>query len=194
ATLWGAAALSESLDGGAPFEVAVANGVFSLPVPLAADGSADGAHSISFVAIDAAGNATLPLTFDFTLDTRAPVIALAPTSIQDGGTLDLASHLTGTVDPTGSQLTALGYRFDNGVVVPIAFDPATGAFDAALDLTTLTTGAHTLTLTALDGAGNVTSQTLALSLPALPPLTITSITPTNGADDVGVTYRPMVTF
>ena len=55
-------------------------------------------------------------------------------------------------------------------------------------------GAHTLTLTAIDAAGNTATQTLDVTLPQPIPLTITNVTPLDGADEVGVTYRPKVTF
>ena len=81
-----------------------------------------------------------------------------------------------------------------GVDVPVAFDPATGAFDQPLDLTKVGVGNHVIALTATDAAGNKATQTLNVALPSLPPLTVTGITPMDGADDVGVTYRPKVTF
>jgi len=132
-------------------------GRFSVPANLATDGSADGRHTLTFVATDSAGNAATPLVFSFTLDTKAPAITLASTSIQDGGTLVPAgTNLTGTADPTGSSLTALTYRFDSGTIVPVSFNAKTGAFDQAPDFSSLGIGAHTLTLTARDGAGNTT--------------------------------------
>jgi hypothetical protein len=55
----------------------------------------------------------------------------------------------------------------------VSFDATTGAFDAPLDLAKLGTGAHTLTLTATDAAGNNTASTLNRTVPELIPLTIT---------------------
>jgi hypothetical protein len=115
--------------------------------------------------------------------------------MQDGGTLAAGARLTGTVGiETRDSLTSLSYAFDGSTTVPLAFDPTTGAFDQALDLTKLGTGSHVLTITATDAAGNATTDMLHLSLPQLPLLTIAGITPMDGAGDVGVTFRPKVTF
>jgi hypothetical protein len=194
--LSGVASLAVSLDGGTATNVSFdANGNFSVPVSLPTDGTADGQHTLTFTAVDAAGNVTNPLTFDFILDTQAPQIALASNSVQDGGTLAAGAELAGTVTTeTGVTLTALSYAFDGGTAMPMRFDPTTSSFDQSLDLSQLGAGSHTLTLTATDAAGNTTTDRLNLSLPALPLLTITSLMPMMGASDVGVTYRPEVTF
>ncbi|MDA9391354.1 hypothetical protein WN73_11870, partial [Bradyrhizobium sp. CCBAU 45394] len=193
--LSGVAALEASIDGGTPVDVSVgADGSFALSTVLTTDGTADGAHSVALVAIDATGNATTPKTLGFTLDTKAPLITLSDQSVQSGGTLDVSSHLAGTADPTGSGLAALSYEFENGTAIPVGFNSSTGAFDTALDLSKLGAGAHTLTLAATDAAGNIKTQTLNVTLPQPIPLTITDVTPMSGAGDVGVTYRPKVTF
>ncbi len=194
--LSGVASLQAKFDGGSFASVYFdQQGKFSLPTNLATDGTADGQHTITLQATDAAGNAATPSVFAFTLDTKAPAITLASGSIQDGGTLSPAgTNLTGAADPTGSTLTALSYRFDSGTVVPISFNATTGAFDQTLDMSSLGIGAHTLTLSARDGAGNTTLATLNVTLPNLVPLTVVGLTPINGAADIGVTYRPKVTF
>ena len=46
----------------------------------------------------------------------------------------------------------------------------------------------------LDAAGNVAQQTVNLTLSMAIPLTVTSLTPTDGAEDVGVAFRPKVVF
>jgi hypothetical protein len=194
--LSGVASLQAALDSGSPTNVSFnPDGTFSVPLTLPLDGSADGQHTLTFTATDAAGNVSSPLAFEFTLATKAPQITLASTSVQDGGTLASGSHLTGAVTlETGDTLTSLSYAFDGGAKMPIAFDPTTGAFDQGLDLTKVGTGNRTLTLIATDAAGNQTTDTLNVSLPALPLLTIAELTPMTGASDVGVTYRPKITF
>src|SRR4029077_8046175 len=42
--------------------------------------------------------------------------------------------------------------------------------------------------------GNSAGSTLNLALPAMVPLTLTSVTPANGDNQVGVTFRPKVVF
>src|SRR5262249_14962340 len=66
----------------------------------------------------------------------------------------------------------------------------TGAFDQAVDLSKLATGSHTLVLTATDAAGNAATDTLHVSLPVLPMITLTEVTPMAGEQDVGVTFPP----
>ncbi|ARQ13735.1 PAP2 haloperoxidase-like superfamily protein (plasmid) [Rhizobium etli] len=193
--LSGISQLQFQQDGGSSTSIAVdGNGAFTLPLGLALDGSADGQHSLSFVAKDAAGNTSTPVTMSFVLDTKAPLITFAPTSIQNGGTLDSASRITGMANPTGSALAALTYSLDGGIVVPVSFNVATGAFDAALNVSKLGTGNHTLTISATDAAGNTSAASFGVSLPQLVPLTITNTEPMTGAGDVGVTFRPKVTF
>src|SRR5262249_53101927 len=125
--LSGVASLQVQLDSGTASKVSFnADGTFSVPVAPALDGSADGTHTLTFTARDAAGNVTNPLNFNFTLATKPPQIALASTSIQDGGTLARNSHLTGAVTlETGDSLTGLSYAFDGGITMPLAFDAGT---------------------------------------------------------------------
>src|SRR5581483_8695241 len=63
-----------------------------------------------------------------------------------------------------------------------------------LDLSRLAAGAHTLTVTATDAAGNATTDTFHVTLAAAIPLTVTDWTPMDGAGDIGVTYRPEIFF
>ena len=146
------------------------------------------------MATDARGNASNAAVFTFTLDTQAPQITLANTGIQDGGTLTAGMHLTGTADPTGSNLISLTYKFTGDALIPVAFNATTGAFDQALDLSRLQVGPQVLTVTARDAAGNETVTVLNVTVPELVPLRVTGITPVQGATEVGVTYRPRVMF
>ncbi len=166
-----------------------ADGHFTLTTTFALNGSADGGHTFRFRATDYSGNTSNPLAFAITLDTRTP--ALTVTAPTGGSTLTAASRLTGTVSGTGSAISRLSYTFDAGQEYPIFL---ADTLDAPLDLSRLATGNHTLTVTAVDAAGNTTTRTVSVSLPAAIPLQITEITPANGADDVGSTFRPKVTF
>jgi hypothetical protein len=170
-TNFGVTSLTVALDGGTPSDVAVnGDGTFALPLTLRTDGSADGMHTLTLVATDGGGLQGTQ-SFSFDLATQPPRITLAASGVQDGGTLAAGARLTGTVTlPAGDSITALSYTFDGGVTVPVAFDPTTGAFDQALDLSKLAVGAtHVLTISATDAAGRTTTQTLDnLSLPFLP--------------------------
>ncbi|MBX3670121.1 MAG: choice-of-anchor D domain-containing protein [Rhodocyclaceae bacterium] len=193
--LSGVASLQAQLDGGTSANVAFdGNGNFSFATQLATDGTADGAHLVVLRAADAAGNQAQPINLHFTLDTRAPTLLLGAASVHDGDSLSAASHILGTADATGSSLSALNYRFDGGTPIPLGFNAVTGVFDQALTLTTLGVGAHTLTVTATDRAGNSAQSVLDVNLPDLVALTVSGVTPMNGASEVGVTFHPRVIF
>jgi len=192
----------DNLSGVAAVQVKTDNGTFvpitfnatgnvSFTTTLALDGTADGSHSLTFQATDHSGNSSTVL-FKFTLDTQAPTIALTGPSA--GAVLTMASRLTGTVSGTGSAITKLTYAFDGGTAMPMSIDPISGVIDEPLNLSKLTVGAHTLTVTAMDAAGNSTTTNVAINLAALIPLTITGLTPVSGASDVGSTFRPQVFF
>ena len=195
--LSGVAALSYTLDGGKAIAVSFnQDGSFQLPLNLALDGSADGQHTLVFTATDAAGNATAPLAYNFTLATQKPAISLDGNSIQNNGALAQGAQISGAIADKAA-ITGLGYRLDNGVITPVAFNASasnTTSFSQALNLSTLGTGSHTLTLTVTDAAGNSSTQTLNLTQPALALPTITSLTPMNGDSNVGVTQRSLIQF
>src|SRR5262249_12949912 len=104
-----------------------AQGNFSYTTNLPLDGTAEGAHVVGLQATDNAGNVSVPFEQSFVLDTLPPAVTL--TSLSDGDAIDDSTHLTGTADGTGSGIISLSYRFDNGTVMPIAYDLATGQFD-----------------------------------------------------------------
>jgi hypothetical protein len=169
-----------------------ATGRFSFTTTLATDGSADGAHTISFRGTDAATNVETPVAFTFTLASKAPTVTV--NSPADNGTLHDGDVLSGTVQTSGgSSLVALNYAFDGGMTMPLAFG-TDGSFSQRLNLSKLLAGAHTLVVSATDGAGNTTTQTLHLTLNAAISLQVANLTPANGTSDVSVTFRPTVTF
>ncbi|HEV7405628.1 MAG TPA: Ig-like domain-containing protein, partial [Chthoniobacteraceae bacterium] len=183
--------LTAQLDAATPATITVdAQGHFSIPLTLAVNGSADGAHTLQLIGTDLAGNKTT-VNFPFTLDTKAPLLTV---DTPVNGAVDYLTHVTGVADATGSMLTALGYKIDSGNLMPITFDPTTGAFDQVLDLSTVAAGPHTLTITATDAAGLSTPVTRNITLAAAIPFTITHATPAADAQDVGTTFRPQVFF
>ncbi len=78
--------------------------------------------------------------------------------------------------------------------MPIGFTSATGAFDVPLDISALALGAHHLTITATDAAGNIATTGIDLSLPSALPLTISDTLPEHDASGVSVTFHPKITF
>ncbi|WP_235578406.1 Ig-like domain-containing protein [Pseudorhodoferax sp. Leaf267] len=191
--LSGVASLQYRVDNGALTNLARASdGSFTITTALALNGSADGAHSITLVARDAAGNTSAGTTRSFVLDTRAPTVALA--SIAANAVLDANSRLVGQADATGTAVVALSYSFDGGAAKTITYDSATGRFDQALPLGDLSVGAHSLRLVATDAAGNSTTLVRSVSIAELAPFTITKFTPEDAKREIGSTFRPQVFF
>ena len=192
---FGVAALNALLPNGTTVNVPLnSDGTFSYTVPDALDGSADGNQQITFIAVDPAGNQSPANNYTFTLITQAPTITLASGSVTNNATIGASSVLDGTIGvEAGDTLQSLTYSFDGGVATPVVANPTTGAFDTPLNLTSLTPGPHELALTALDAAGNTTTKYMPVVY-ALPPLILTSVTPTVGTSNVGVTFRPSITF
>jgi hypothetical protein len=189
----GVRSLTSQLDDGVPVNITFdATGQFSIPIELADDGTADGSHTLRLEARDVAGNAAAPTLLQFTLDTRTPTIALASPGPDDD--LITSAILIGSVDGTGSAVTALSYRVDGGVSSPVTFSAATSGFSGSIDASGLAPGSHTLELKAIDAAGNVVTLSRSVALSARVPFRIAEVTPSGGARDVGVTYRPQVTF
>jgi hypothetical protein len=167
------------------------NGKFSITTTFALDGTQDGTHSLTIIARDAAGNISAGYNRSFILDTKAPIVSLP--SLADGATLTDASHLTGSADATGSSIVQLSYSIDGGAARSLVFDSA-GGFDQVIPLGDLALGAHTLNLSAQDAAGNVSTLSRSVTLEQLAAFTITELTPSAGSSDVGVTYRPRISF
>jgi VCBS repeat-containing protein len=176
--LAGLSSLTVRLGDGAAQSVAVdSRGRFALDTDGVFGALADGTHTLTFTARDAAGNATSQ-AFSFVLDRAAPTLNVS--SLADGDELEAGARLTGRVDGTGSGITSFSYVLGSGPAVPITFDKATGAFDVALDLSKLAPGAVTLTLSARDAAGNLLTQQLSLDMPSAVPFAIASVLPGGG--------------
>jgi hypothetical protein len=190
--LSGVASLTVQFDQGNVTNVSFdSSGNFSITTSFPLDGTADGRHLLTFVARDYASNATAPVLFSFNLSTRAPVLTL--TNPANGSILAGGATLAGTVTSPGAAIASFGYAFDGATSMPVSFD-GSGNFSQALDLSKLGTGAHTLVVTAQDTAGNTTTTSLNVSLPAMIPFALASVTPQSGSTDVGVTFRPKIDF
>jgi hypothetical protein len=80
--------LQASVDGGAATPVTVdATGHFTFAPTLALDGTADGSHTVTFVAADQAGNQSKQTSYTFTLQTKAPTVTTNLSQI-NGTTID----------------------------------------------------------------------------------------------------------
>ena len=178
-------------DNGTTFPVPVdADGNMMFTPQLPTDGTADGAHTVTFTAIDFSGNRSTKV-FHFTLATRGPIVTLnTPTLAAD---LFPSATATGTVDFGAAPLASFSYQLDAGAKYTITAT-STGAFDQFVNLSRVTAGNHTLTVTAADAAGNVNTVTRAVTMSKVIPFVVTGINPADGAEDVGTTYRPVVYF
>lgn len=191
--LSGVTSLTAALDSGPAGPVAFnALGQFTYASSLPLIGSADGLHQISFVAVDAAGNTSLPKTISFRLDTTAPTLTIQ--SPGSGSVLDAGELLAGSLGTSGSPIVSLTYSFTGQPAMPIAFSAQTGQFSEPLDLAKLAPGATTLTVSARDAAGNLQSVQLDVSLAKRVPFTLADFSPLSGARDIGTTQRPQVFF
>jgi PAP2 superfamily/Bacterial Ig-like domain len=191
--LSGVVSLTAVVDGGSVVPVSFnSQGQFAFNTSLPLDGSTDGIHTVSLVAVDASGNSSTPSNFKFTLDTAAPFLNVE--SPAAGASLVAGDVLSGTVDTSGSSIVALSYAFNGQPTMPIAFNAQSGQFSTPLDLSRLAPGATTLTISARDAAGNATTSTINLTLAERVTFDIARYTPLNGARDVGSTYRPQVFF
>jgi hypothetical protein len=189
--LSGVESLDVQVDGGSFAPLSFDSlGNFSFATTFATTGSADGTHTIGFEATNYAGITTQVIDVAVTLDTKPPTISLTSPA---AGSLTAVETLTGTADGNGSAITALSYDFDGGTSYPVAFN-SDGTFSTPLDLSGLATGSHTLTVTAENATGQTTTATVSLDIAAPLPLTLSSIAPTAGSTDVGVTFRPKVMF
>ncbi|HND56603.1 MAG TPA: hypothetical protein PLV92_29495, partial [Pirellulaceae bacterium] len=189
--LSGVAEFSYKIDGGS-FAPLTFNSVgqFSLATNLATNGTADGAHRVTFRAVDAAGNWSDEV-YSFTLDSRTPTVSI--TSPSAGAALEAGARLVGSASGTGSSLVALSFSIDSGAAQPLPFT-ADGSFSTLLDLAPLSLGDHTVHVTARDAAGLTTTSNVTFHLGAAVPLTLAGVWPTDESIDLGVTVRPRVDF
>ncbi|MGK3111585.1 Ig-like domain-containing protein [Candidatus Pantoea formicae] len=138
----------------------------------------DGAHSLTTTVTDPAGNVSAPSSpIDFTVDTGVPAAATGLTVTDDvNGTQVLTS---GAV--TDDNTPTLAGQAEPGTVVSVydnntLLGTVTVGADGSWSFTTaaLSNGAHSLTVTVTDAAGNVSQPTTAFDLTvdaALPPAT-----------------------
>jgi len=156
----------------------------------------DSQHSFTAVAIDAAGNASDPsATFTLTVDTQVPVAPVLASVTDDvGETVALTNgQLTNDARPTLSGTAEAGTTvnvYDGTTLLGTATVGANNAWSFT-PLSPLADGAHTLTVTTTDAAGNVSPPTagFVINVDATAPVapTITSV-----VDNVGSVQGPVL--
>ncbi len=163
-------------------------GTWSLAVPHTALADGNG-YTVHALATDGAGNAqATPGAASFIYDITAPATPPAPTLdpgsdsgvVGDGITNVSTPTLDGTAEANSSvQIT------DNGVFLGQAVAAANGKWTFTVgglgsDVSTLAPGAHSITVTATDAAGNVSAPSSALALAIVAPV-VTGISPSLGS-------------
>ena len=113
----------------------------------------DGEYTLYLQAKDKWGNQTELVSLNFILDTTAPQVDVL--DLTDNSQITAESQLSGTVD---EELASLSYSFVGQDAVQIAVNGS--EFSQSFDLTGLEEGTNVLTITAVDIAGNVTTQTI----------------------------------
>jgi large repetitive protein len=151
---------------------------------LASNGSDDGLHAYTLVAIDAAGNRSVPtaavdVTTDFTKPTAPSSVAFSnpatPTNVKP--TITFHASTEATSEPVTYRL--FRDTVDTGLSETTA--ASTGSIqDTTLRTTGADDGIHTWTLTATDNAGNtsVVSSSISLTYDTTPPPTPTGFAAT----------------
>jgi hypothetical protein len=143
-----------------------------------------GAHTVRATAYDTSGNATsASVTFSVSAapDTTAPTVAISAPS--PSSTVAGAFQVTGTASDNTS-VSSVQVKVDNGSPVMAS---GTMSWSAGLDSTTWASGNHTITAQAVDGAGNLqsTSVVVTVATPSTttasgPDITLNDPSATNG--------------
>ncbi|GJD88203.1 hypothetical protein BHAOGJBA_1716 [Methylobacterium hispanicum] len=154
-------------DGTTVLGTATANGQGAYSITSSS--LAQGSHSLTVKATDAAGNTSAAsLAFTLSIDTAAPAtpgaapgLALASDSgtAGDGITNTTTPILSGTAE---AGVTVKLYDTDGTTVLGTATANGQGAY--SITSSTLAQGNHTLTVTATDAAGNISAASPALML------------------------------
>ncbi|WP_240356778.1 Ig-like domain-containing protein [Myxococcus eversor] len=127
---------------------ASAAGAWSLPTSTS---FTEGPHTLSVTATDAAGNASAATERTFTVDTGKPAVPVILTPASGAVVGSAGTGFTGTAE----NLSTVTVRVD-GATVGTPTASATGAWSVPVQ-TGFTHGAHTVTVTATDAAGNTST-------------------------------------
>ena len=153
------------------------------PRPTACCGTpprpANGSHTLTAVARDAAGNNTTSAAVSVTVDnpdTKAPTVSLtAPANgATVSGTVTLTATASDNVGVAGVQFLVDG--------TTLGAEDTTSPYGVSWNTTTATNGTHTLTAVARDAAGNTTtSTTVTVTVDNRPAPAVSFTAPANGA-------------
>ncbi|WP_454698253.1 beta strand repeat-containing protein [Arthrobacter humicola] len=180
----GVASITYTLDTAAPVTISAATASF--PV------SGDGTHTVSYSALDNAGNTTPVQTRIIRIDTAAPAVPVLSVpehinvanaaAVLISGTAEPGATISLTVRDAGSAHTATAVTTASG----------TGAWSLSPNLTSLTDGTVTYSAAATDAAGNTGAAgtltgTKDTGAPAVPALSVPGYVNTANVASVPVT-------
>jgi VCBS repeat-containing protein len=163
---------------------------------------ANGQHSLTFTATDAAGNASAPTTgYVINVDATAPAAPAISSVVDDVGSITgpiTGGNPTNDARPTlngTAEANATVRIYDGGTLVGTVTADANGNWTLPQTTTTLAEGSHTFTATATDAAGNTsvasapTTITVDLTAPGAPGslAVITNGTHVTGTAEAGST-------
>jgi hypothetical protein len=142
--------------------------------------SSNGAHVVTAVARDAAGNTTTSSAVSVTVDNAAPSINI--TAPAGGSTVSASMTVTASAS---DNVAVAGVQFllDGA---PLGAEDTSAPYEAGWNTTTAADGSHTLTAVARDGAGNTTVSAAIAVTVANQASTTTRIEDTNS----GISYTP----
>jgi hypothetical protein len=153
--------------------------------------ASSGAHTLTAVARDAAGNTATSVGIAVSVDNLAPVVAItAPSGGVVGGTTSVSASASDNVGVVGVQ-----FRLDG---VNLGTEDTTSPYGVSWNTATASNGSHTLTAVARDASGNTaTSAGVTVTVDNLPPTVAitaptggtvsgTTIVSANASDNVGV--------
>ena len=198
-TLTGAAeanAIVKVYDGATFLGSATADGSGAWSYTTAA--LSNGAHSVTVTATDVAGNVSAASsTFAVTIDTAAPVAPSITSFSPDSGVVGDRITNVSVLTLTGTaEANATVKVYDGATLLGSAVANGAGAW--SYSTTALSSGAHNLTATASDVAGNVSAASSAFAVtidttaPAAP--SITSFSPDSAIAGDGITNVSVLTL
>jgi len=150
---------AEILVDGAP----VPDNPVTSPYDLDVSGLPDGTHTVTVVLTDVAGN-TEQDSVDITLDKTDPYFAEGPAADPSGCTNADSITITWTGADDGCGVATADMYVDGN---PVSGNPVTSPYD--LDVSPLDDGAHTITVTLTDAAGNTEDGSVAIQLDNVAP-------------------------
>ena len=150
--------VSISIDGGAQFAATYSSGLWTVPI---ISGLSNGIHTITAVAIDAAGNVKTS-ALSFTVDNNPPTVSVSyPAS---NAIINTASPIiTGTSFDAETGVESISATIDG------SYQTLSGTTNWTMDTSGLSQGSHTLVVTATDEAGNVATIARSFIVDSIPP-------------------------